>query len=90
MPAPNKPLAPIGNPYQMFNKLYGRAKDQESLKSILDDVQDDLRKVGTLLSTEDRKLVEEHATFVREMELDLKAARGPGRGACRPADSSRA
>jgi hypothetical protein len=71
---PNKPLAPIGNPYEMFNKLYGRAKDQESLKSILDDVQDDLRKVGTLLSTEDRKLVEEHATFVREMEQDLKAS----------------
>ncbi len=71
---PNKPLAPIGNPYQMLNKLYGRAKDQESLKSILDDVQDDLRKVGSLLSTEDRKLVEEHATFVREMELDIKAS----------------
>ena len=71
---PNKPLAPIGNPYEMFNKLYGRAKDQESLKSILDDVQDDLRKVERLLSTDDRKLVEEHASFVREMELDLKAA----------------
>jgi Protein of unknown function (DUF1552) len=71
---PNKPLAPICNPYEMFNKLYGRAKDQESLKSILDDVQADLRKVEGLLSTEDRKLVEEHASFVREMELDLKAA----------------
>jgi hypothetical protein len=70
---PNKPLAPIGNPYQMLNKLYGQVKDQESLKSILDDVQDDLRRVGSLLSTEDRKLVEEHATFVREMELDIKA-----------------
>jgi hypothetical protein len=71
---PNKPLAPVCNPYQMLSKLYGRAKDQESLKSILDDVQDDLRKVTSLLSTEDRKLVEEHATFVREMELDLKAS----------------
>src|SRR6266852_273683 len=34
---PNKPLAPIDNPYQMFAKLYGRMKDQESVKSILDD-----------------------------------------------------
>src|SRR5207253_686881 len=25
----NKPLAPIDNPYQMFNKLYGRQKAQE-------------------------------------------------------------
>src|SRR5262249_32886291 len=38
----NKPLAPIDNPYQMFAKLYGRTKDRESLRSILDDLQDDL------------------------------------------------
>ena len=43
---PNKPIAPIDDPYQMFAKLYGRMKDQESLKSILDDLQDDLKKVG--------------------------------------------
>ena len=43
---PNKPIAPIDDPYQMFAKLYGRMKDQESLKSILDDLQDDLHKVG--------------------------------------------
>ena len=45
-PAPNKPIAPIDDPYQMFAKLYGRMKDQESLKSILDDLQDDLKKVA--------------------------------------------
>ena len=39
----NKPIAPIDNPYQMFAKLYGRAKDQETLKSILDALQEDLR-----------------------------------------------
>ena len=42
---PNKPIAPIDDPYQMFAKLYGRVKDQETLKSVLDDVQDDLKKV---------------------------------------------
>ncbi len=46
-PAPNKPIAPIDDPYQMFDKLYGRVKDRESLlASVLDDVQDDLKKVG--------------------------------------------
>ena len=70
---PNKPIAPIDDPYQMFNKLYGRVKDQESLKSVLDDVQDDLRKVGSAVSKEDRRLLEEHASFVREMEIELKA-----------------
>ena len=29
---PNKPIAPIDDPYQMFNKLYGRAKDRETLQ----------------------------------------------------------
>lgn len=70
---PNKPIAPIDDPYQMFSKLYGRMKDQESLKSILDDLQDDLRKIGSKVSAEDRKLLEEHATFVREMEQELKS-----------------
>ncbi|HMC90673.1 MAG TPA: DUF1552 domain-containing protein, partial [Gemmataceae bacterium] len=73
--AANKPIAPIDDPYQMFAKLYGRMKDQESLKSILDDLQDDLRKVSQKVSAEDRRLLEEHASFVREMEQELKEAK---------------
>jgi Protein of unknown function (DUF1552) len=70
---PNKPLPPINDPYQMFSKLYGRLKDQESLKSILDDVWDDLRKVSTVVSKEDQRILQEHAAFVREMEEELKS-----------------
>jgi hypothetical protein len=70
---PNKPIAPIDDPYQMFAKLYGRLKDQESLRSILDDLQDDLRKVESQVSAEDRQLLEEHATFVRQMEQELRS-----------------
>jgi hypothetical protein len=70
---PNKPVAPIDDPYQMFNKLYGRMKDRESLKSILDDLKDDLNKVSSTVSAEDRHLLDEHATFVREMEKELRA-----------------
>jgi len=72
---PNKPIAPIDDPYQMFAKLYGRMKDQESLKSILDELQDDLHKVSSVVSSEDRRLLEEHATFVREMEQELEDTR---------------
>jgi hypothetical protein len=72
---PNKPVAPIDDPYQMFNKLYGRAKDHEALASILDDVKDDLKKVGDAVGGEDKKLLEEHANFVREMENELKEAK---------------
>jgi hypothetical protein len=42
---PNKPVAPIDDHYQMLAKMYGRVQDRESLTSILDDVQEDLRKV---------------------------------------------
>jgi hypothetical protein len=70
---PNKPIAPIDDPYQMFAKLYGQVKDQESLKSILDDLQDDLRKLSLAVSAADRRLLEEHTTFVREMEQELRA-----------------
>lgn len=72
---PNKPIAPIDDPYQMFAKLYGRAKDQEHLKSILDELQEDLRKVSAAVSTEDKRLLDEHATFVREIEQELQAAK---------------
>lgn len=73
---PNKPIAPIDNPYQMFNKLYGRLKDQESLKSVLDDLREDLEKVRRNVGAEDRKILEEHTTLVREMEKELQAS-GP-------------
>ena len=71
---PNKPIAPIDDPYQMFSKLYGRMKDEESLKSILDELQGDLKKVASVVNAEDRRLLEEQTTFVRELEQELKAA----------------
>lgn len=75
---PNKPLAPINNPYQMFSKLYGRMKDQESLHSILDELEDDLTTVRKLVSAEDRQLLEEHTTFVRELEQEIKSGGSTG------------
>src|SRR5437764_3758431 len=61
----NRPIAPIDDPYQMFAKLYGRQRDQESLRSILDDLQGDLGRVARAVSAEDRRLLDEHASFVR-------------------------
>jgi hypothetical protein len=74
--AGNKPIAPIDDPYQMFNKLYGRQKDQESLKSVLDELQEDLKKVSQHISSADKRLLEEQATLVRELEQELKSS-GP-------------
>ena len=69
---PNKPVAPIDDPYQMFSKLYGQLEDRETLASILDDLQEDFAKVSRSLSSEDRQLLEETTTFVRQMEQDLR------------------
>lgn len=70
---PNKPVTPISNPYQMFNKLYGQIKDRENMTSVLDQIQDDLKKVRELVNHEDRQLLDEQTTFVRELEKRLQA-----------------
>ncbi len=67
----NKPVAPISDPYQMYQKLYGQIKNRENLQSVLDAVREDLRKVGKLISAEDRRLLEEHEALVRQMEREL-------------------
>jgi hypothetical protein len=72
---PNKPIAPIDDPYQMFGKLYGRLKDQESLRSVLDDLQDDLKKVAAVVSEQDRRILDEQQALVRELEQELKATK---------------
>jgi hypothetical protein len=68
---PNKPIAPISDPYQMYQKLYGQLKDKENLRSVLEDVQDDLKKVRKLISTDDRRLLDEHEALVRQMEKEV-------------------
>lgn len=75
---PNQPVAPIDDPYQMFSKLYGRLKDQKALGSVLDDLEADLKKVKSAVSAQDRHLLEEHASFVREMEQSLQASSEDG------------
>jgi hypothetical protein len=69
---PNQPVAPIDDPYRMFEKLYGQMKDKDSLVSILDDVRDDLKKVSAKLSARDKAMLEQHVTLVRGLEQELK------------------
>jgi hypothetical protein len=68
---PNKPVAPIDDPYQMFHRLYGQMKDRESMQSVLDELHEDLATVSSALPTEDRRILEEHAALVRQFEKDL-------------------
>ncbi len=70
---PNQPVAPIDNPYQMFDKLYGQTKNRAMLASVLDDLTDDFRKVEQMISVEDRRMLQEHVSMVREIEKELQS-----------------
>ena len=72
--ASNTPVAPVSDPYQMYQKLYGQAKGREHLQSVLDTVREDLKKVGRLISAEDRKLLAEHEALVKQMEREIAEA----------------
>src|SRR2546425_4192828 len=71
---PNKPIPPISDPYQMYQKLYGQLKDKESLQSVLDDVRGELKQVRKLISAEDRRLLDDHEALVRQMEKEISEA----------------
>jgi hypothetical protein len=72
----NQPVAPVSDPYQVFEKLYGSMKDRQSLASVLDTIKEDLGRVAARVPREDRELLDKHATFVREMEVELGADEG--------------
>ena len=71
---PNQPIAPISDPYQMYQKLYGQMKDKAQLGSILEDVRADLKKARELVSLEDRLLLDQHEALVRQMEKEIAEA----------------
>ena len=68
---PNKPVTPIDDPYQMFHRLYGQMKDRESMRSVLDELREDLATVSSALPVEDRRILEEHAALVRGFEKEM-------------------
>ena len=69
---PNQPVAPIDDPYQMFDKLYGQRRNRALLASVLDDLGDDFAKIERMVSAEDRQLLQEHVSMVREVEKELQ------------------
>lgn len=70
----DKPVAPIDDPGQMFQKLYGGAQDRKHMSSILDHVRSDLKRITGRLSSEDKGMLEEHMELVSRLEKDIAAA----------------
>lgn len=71
---PNQPLAPISDPDQMLSRIYGSMKDKDTLKGVIDLIQDDLKKVSKNLGSEDRAFLDQHVTLVKEIENELAKA----------------
>lgn len=74
----NQPVAPLDDPYQMLNKLYGQSKDRETYASVLDALGDDLKKVSRSLAAEDKELLAQHMELVRQMEQEIAASAQQG------------
>ena len=70
---PNQPMAPISDPYQMFDKLYGQTQNKAMLASVLDDLSDDFRKIESMVSPEDRVMLKQHLEMVRSIEKEIKS-----------------
>jgi hypothetical protein len=75
-------LAPQEDPNKVFARLFGEKRDspqgQDDLlrlhrrrKSILDGVKDELTRLEATAGSEDRKVIDAHATTIRELELSL-------------------
>ena len=70
---PNRPIAPIDDPYQALARMYGDKQRQARLASVLDGVKDELSAAAGRIGTEDRALLERHTEFVRAMEKEIAA-----------------
>jgi hypothetical protein len=71
---PNQPVAPLGDPYEAYRKLYGNAREKKQIHSILDDLKSDFSQVADKLSSNDRKLLVEHSTLVDRMEKEFSVS----------------
>ena len=70
----NQPVAPLSDPYEVFEKIFGQVKDRENLGSVLDQVRSDLQRVSQKLGREERSILERNATLVREMDREISEA----------------
>ncbi|OYP36840.1 DUF1552 domain-containing protein [Rhodopirellula sp. MGV] len=70
----DRPMAPIDDPEQMFQKMYGGKQDRKLVASVIDEVKLDLEKVSRRLSSADRQLLDRHLQSVRQLEQEIAAS----------------
>jgi hypothetical protein len=85
----NRPLPPREDPGRTFDDVFGaavldpaeRARRQERRQSILDRVSSDLTRLSGDVAAADRQRLEQHLTYLREVEMRL-SAQSQGIAAC--------
>jgi hypothetical protein len=69
---PNQPVAPVSDPYQMYEKLYGQTKDKEALKSVVGPLETQFAQLSSSVgSGHDRRLLAEHLKLLRETKQEF-------------------
>ena len=69
---PNRPVSPISDPYAMFAKMYGETENNKLLASVLDSLGGEFERVRTMVSEDDRRLLDRHLDMVRGVEKNLQ------------------
>lgn len=67
----NRPITPVSDPASMLRRMYGKAIDLPGTRSLLDQTAAELEWIARQLPAEDRRLLDEHLTLVREAEQKL-------------------
>jgi hypothetical protein len=71
---PNQPIAPISDPYHMFDRMYGKMKDKENLLGVLGDIQKDIESSKSAVDPRDLKLLNSQKSLIQRMDSDLRGA----------------
>ena len=72
---PNQPVTPLADPYEAHRKLYGNIQEKKKVRSILDDLRNDFKKVADQLPESDRKLLIEHTRLINRMDKEYSGGR---------------
>lgn len=66
------PMPKEVDPKQVFDRLYGKPKNNDDRLSVLDAVMDDARSLESKLGGADKRKLDEYLTSIREMENSLQ------------------
>ena len=72
---PNQPVAPISDPYYLYQKLYGDRQQRALLADVLKDLKQDFDRIGGEFSPADREMILRHEKIIEQSENDLEFAK---------------